>query len=254
MGSALVLVLAGAGVGAYFWVSAGTGLPYSPFELTRAQIRVNQLSAAAGCPGSTLAEPKKPSWRLPPERVVDTADTYTATFTTDSGSFTVTLDPARAPRAVNSFVFLAEHGFYNCLTFYRARPVAVFADGRVEPLDGFAESGDPTATGAGGPGYLFTDRAPAAPGARAGAGTVVMVDMHGPGAPPAYGSQFSVLLGTTASERPTPFPPGSEPIGTVTSGLAVLEGISTDGNATPGVDGLPPRVVHRIFDVTIGDQ
>jgi cyclophilin family peptidyl-prolyl cis-trans isomerase len=49
------------------------------------------------------------------------------------------------PLTVNSFVFLAQHGYYNNTTFHR-----VIADF-------MAQGGDPTGTGAGGPGYQFRD-------------------------------------------------------------------------------------------------
>ncbi|HOJ00490.1 MAG TPA: peptidylprolyl isomerase [Anaerolineaceae bacterium] len=59
------------------------------------------------------------------------------------GEFTITLYPAKAPITVNSFVFLVRQGFYDGVTFHRV-------------LDGFvAQGGDPTGTGAGGPGYEF---------------------------------------------------------------------------------------------------
>ena len=46
-----------------------------------------------------------------------------------------------APTAVNEFVFLANHKYYNCLTFHRVIPY--FMD----------QTGDPTGTGDGAVGY-----------------------------------------------------------------------------------------------------
>jgi len=61
------------------------------------------------------------------------------------GEFTISLHPAKAPITVNSFVFLVRQGFYDGVTFHRV-------------LDGFvAQGGDPTGTGAGGPGYEFVN-------------------------------------------------------------------------------------------------
>jgi cyclophilin family peptidyl-prolyl cis-trans isomerase len=61
------------------------------------------------------------------------------------GQFIVKLYPNKAPVTVNSFVFLARDGFYDGVTFHRV-------------LDGFmAQAGDPTGTGAGGPGYKFNN-------------------------------------------------------------------------------------------------
>ena len=61
------------------------------------------------------------------------------------GEFTIDLYPAKAPITVNSFVYLVREGFYDGVTFHRV-------------LDEFvAQGGDPTGTGAGGPGYEFVN-------------------------------------------------------------------------------------------------
>jgi cyclophilin family peptidyl-prolyl cis-trans isomerase len=69
---------------------------------------------------------------------------YRALLTTSKGLITIDLNSTAAPIAVNSFVFLALNHFYDGLKFHRV-------------IDGFmAQGGDPTGTGAGGPGYSFT--------------------------------------------------------------------------------------------------
>jgi len=50
-----------------------------------------------------------------------------------------------APLAVNSFVFLANEGFYDGVTFHRVLE------------DFMAQGGDPTGSGGGGPGYQFAN-------------------------------------------------------------------------------------------------
>ncbi len=76
---------------------------------------------------------------------IDPDNRYIATFRTDKGDIVVELFADRAPRTVNNFVFLARDGFYDNTTFHRV-------------LDNFmAQGGDPTGTGAGGPGYRFAD-------------------------------------------------------------------------------------------------
>lgn len=70
---------------------------------------------------------------------------YRAIFCTESGPIYIDLLEEFAPVTVNSFVFLADNGFYNNTTFHRV-------------LEGFmAQGGDPTGTGTGGPGYRFED-------------------------------------------------------------------------------------------------
>ena len=80
-----------------------------------------------------------------PEQVIDPAKRYEATITTDRGDIVVALDPSRAPRTVNNFVFLARDGFYDGLTFHRV-------------VDDFViQGGCPLGSGTGGPGYRFDD-------------------------------------------------------------------------------------------------
>jgi peptidyl-prolyl cis-trans isomerase B (cyclophilin B) len=77
---------------------------------------------------------------------IDPAKTYTAIIKTEQGDVTVELDAKQAPVTVNNFVFLAKDGFYDGSTFYR---VIADASGTLH----FAQAGDPTGTGSGGPGY-----------------------------------------------------------------------------------------------------
>jgi peptidyl-prolyl cis-trans isomerase B (cyclophilin B) len=76
------------------------------------------------------------------EQVIDaTKNTYTATIKTDKGDIVMNLFADKAPKTVNNFVFLAQKGYYNGITFHRV--VADF----------IVQGGDPTGTGTGGPGY-----------------------------------------------------------------------------------------------------
>ena len=80
-----------------------------------------------------------------PEQVIDPAHRYEATLTTDKGTIVLDLDPGRAPKTVNNFVFLAREGFYDGLTFHRV-------------VDDFVvQGGCPEGSGRGNPGYRFED-------------------------------------------------------------------------------------------------
>jgi cyclophilin family peptidyl-prolyl cis-trans isomerase len=81
-----------------------------------------------------------------PPMTIDAAKKYFAKFVmANGGEFTVELYPDKAPLTVNSFVFLARDGYFDGVTFHRV-------------LEGFmAQGGDPTGTGAGGPGYQFAN-------------------------------------------------------------------------------------------------
>jgi peptidyl-prolyl cis-trans isomerase B (cyclophilin B) len=79
------------------------------------------------------------------EQVIDPDHHYEATISTDRGDIVIDLDPSRAPRTVNNFVFLARDGFYDGLTFHRV-------------VDDFViQAGCPQGTGTGHPGYRFDD-------------------------------------------------------------------------------------------------
>jgi peptidyl-prolyl cis-trans isomerase B (cyclophilin B) len=88
---------------------------------------------------STAPDPGAPG-------AIDPTKTYTAVIKTEQGDVTVVLDSKDAPVTVNNFVFLAKDGFYDGSTFYR---VIADASGTLH----FAQAGDPTGTGSGGPGY-----------------------------------------------------------------------------------------------------
>jgi len=80
-----------------------------------------------------------------PEMTIDTEAVYYATFKTEKGDMRIRLFADQAPITVNNFIFLARDGYYNNTHFHRV-------------LENFmAQGGDPTGSGAGGPGYQFQD-------------------------------------------------------------------------------------------------
>ena len=68
-----------------------------------------------------------------------------AVIETDRGDIRLDLYPDEAPVTVASFVNLAERGYYDGIRFHRVVPNFVI------------QGGDPTGSGAGGPGYKFED-------------------------------------------------------------------------------------------------
>lgn len=97
-------------------------------------------------PTQNQAETGMKQYNSAPAMMIDVNKKYFATFQMEKGgSFKVQLFPDKAPITVNSFVFLARDGFFDGVTFHRV-------------LEGFmAQGGDPTGTGAGGPGYEFVN-------------------------------------------------------------------------------------------------
>lgn len=84
-------------------------------------------------------------YAAPPEMQIDPQKIYLATFITDLGEIKVELFADKAPRTVNNFVFLSQDGYYDETIFHRVIP------------EFMAQGGDPSGTGAGGPGYQFDD-------------------------------------------------------------------------------------------------
>ena len=79
------------------------------------------------------------------EQVLEAGRDYAALLVTSKGTMTLELYEEETPETVNNFVFLARNHFYDGIVFHRV-------------LDGFmAQTGDPTGTGTGGPGYEFAD-------------------------------------------------------------------------------------------------
>ncbi len=131
------------------------------------------------------------------------------------GEFVIQLFANKAPRTVNSFVFLARNGFYDGTTFHRV-------------LDGFmAQGGDPAGTGGGGPGYEFPNEKNDLQFDKAG---VVAMANAGPNT---NGSQFFIMFGPYGlSESDYTI------FGQVISGMDVVNGITRrDPNQNPAFPG-----------------
>ena len=104
----------------------------------------------------------------------------TARFTTSLGEFRIELLDDMAPRTTKNFSDLVEKKFYDGVTFHRV-------------IAGFMiQTGDPTGTGRGGPGYTIPDEIHRS--LRHREGTVSMASAG----PDTGGSQFFITLDTAA--------------------------------------------------------
>ncbi len=158
---------------------------------------------------------------------IDPNKTYTATIKTTDGDMTAELYPKDAPQTVNNFVFLADQHFYDNVKFHRI-------------IKGFmVQTGDPTGTGAGGPGYRFPDEKVTRPYSR---GTLAMANAG----PNTNGSQFFIM------HADYPLPPNYTIFGKLTGGLDVLDKIANTPVAASrsGEQSVPTQDV-RIDAVTI---
>lgn len=158
------------------------------------------------------------TWDEPPAMAIDLSKAYTATIQTEKGTIVIRLLPEQAPQTVNNFVFLARQGFYDGSTFHRVLPGFV------------AQGGDPTGTGAGGPGYTIPDEL-ATPMIFDRAGLVAMAKTP---LPDSAGSQFFITLGPAPNlnNQYTIF-------GEVVEGMNVVEQLTPrdpdlDSQAPPG--------------------
>jgi len=163
-----------------------------------------------------------------PPMVIDPLKNYSATLHTEQGDITIELYSEDAPLAVNNFVFLANEGWYDGVTFHRVLPGFV------------AQAGDPTGTGLGGPGYAFENEvSDNLSFDRAG-----VVGMANAG-PDSNGSQFYITL------APVPHLDGGYTIfGQVIAGMDVVESI-TPRDPQQG-SSLPPG--DKIVSVTIVEK
>lgn len=87
----------------------------------------------------------KPTYSDLPDMQLKAGADYRAKIKTSKGTIEVDLLEDNAPETVNNFVFLAQEGFYDGLTFHRT--ISNF----------MIQGGDPDGNGSGGPGYKFAD-------------------------------------------------------------------------------------------------
>jgi cyclophilin family peptidyl-prolyl cis-trans isomerase len=197
----------------------------------RLQAQATAVAVKAGCPASTQSTVNTQKYAAAPPTTIDPTKTYTATVVTTAGTFVITLDPKTAPVTVNNFVFLADKGYYHCVIFHRVIP-------------GFMDqTGDPTGTGQGGPGYTIGDENPPKAAAGSPQYPVGSVAMANTGQPHSGGSQFFIVVGSQGESLPNSY----ALFGQVSSGMSVVDTINQQGSA----QGVPPDVTQRIISVTI---
>ena len=167
-----------------------------------------------------LSEERKTRFDNPQQVLEDGVD-YVAAIDTNKGRILIDLFRESAPETVNNFVFLALNRYYDGIVFHRVLE------------DFMAQTGDPTGTGSGGPGYEFGDEFdPMKPHDAKG---VVSMANAGPGT---NGSQFFITF------IPTPWLDGKHSVfGKVIDGEDVLDRLQ---RIDPGQRGVQPDVMERV--------
>lgn len=156
-------------------------------------------------------------FETPPPMTIDASKDYQAVLKTEKGDIRIDLFEDEAPQTVNNFVFLAQQGWYEANTFFLVIP------------NFYAQSGDPSDTGRGYPGYrvsgeeqngLVFDRE----------GLVAM--SHSPGQPSEAGSQFFITFGPLPNHE-TEWDGQYTIFGVVTEGMDVVQSLTPRNPGDP---------------------
>jgi peptidyl-prolyl cis-trans isomerase B (cyclophilin B) len=198
-------------------------------------------------PQNASANDKLRDVGTPPTRDLPTSGTADMMVSTNQGVIRVALDVAKAPCAAASFTHLANQGFYGNTECHQL----LTGDTGIHAL----RCGDPSGSGTGGPTYTFYDEnVPAAPtpdpsasGSAAPAkplypkGTVAMAT----DTPGLNGSQFYIFYQDSRPDVQTTI------VGTVTSGLDVIEKIAKAGTVDNGSAVKKPKLGVKIQNFTV---
>ena len=222
----IVLTLALAGCGGSSKSSSGA---------STASSTTTAAASAAPCRTVSVPPPKGSPHLAAPHTRLDPDRTYTVTVATNCGTFAFTLDVRQSPKTSASFDALVTRGFFDGLTFQRV-------------ASGFViQGGDPTGTGAGGPGYTVVEAPPKDTQYVRGDVAMAKTQTEPSGA---SGSQFFVVTAADATQS-AGLTPDYALVGKVVSGLDVVEKIGALPTNPPG-DGTPtPAVVMSKVSVSV---
>ena len=183
---------------------------------------VNPPPAETPCPSAVAPHPvanARHAYSTAPADALQVGMEYTATMCTSRGVIKIALRGGVAPQTVNAFIFLADSGYYDGLTFHRVCPSASdpSCGGGTSQLH-IAQGGDPNGDGTGrGPGFVIPDERPAG---GYSIGTVALArpaNQDGSKIPNSSGGQFFIDTGDNK------FSPDYNIFGDVIAGLTVAQ-------------------------------
>lgn len=183
-----------------------------------------QLTDTSPAPGPAAFKAIQHAYSKAPAMTIDVHKFYCAGINTNRGRIVIELDPQYAPMTVNNFVFLAQHHFYDGLVFHRVVPGFV------------VQTGDPTGTGKGGPGYTFKDEPVL------GNYTEGWVAMANSG-PNTNGSQFFICTADDTHRLAKQY----NLFGHVVDGLGVLLKIQGPNPDDPSTKNIKPDVIDHLI-------
>lgn len=192
-------------------------------------------NTGADCQYPSAREASKPVEPPRTGKVPTDPAQVSVSMATTQGNIGLQLDNGKSPCTVNSFVSLAQQGYFDDTVCHRLTTT---------PGLSVLQCGDPTGTGSGGPGYQFaneypTDQYPAgSPGVQNTVtyprGTLAMANA-GPGT---NGSQFFLVYADSQ------LPPQYTVFGTIDeTGLATLDRVANGGVQGGAGDGAPANEV-----------
>jgi cyclophilin family peptidyl-prolyl cis-trans isomerase len=190
------------------------------------------VACGATAPADANKQPQQFA-KAPPMKI-DPKKTYTATLDTSCGKIAIRLLADTAPKTVNSFVFLANKGYFDGTHFHRI-------DTSIDIIQG----GDPTGTGQGSPGYTIPDELTG--NESYGPGVVAMANAGAN----TGGSQFFIVYGPNGHKLDSA--PNYTIFGRIVKGLDVAKKIATIPvqNPSAGIAGQQPSQTVYIDKVTV---
>ena len=193
----------------------------------------NEADDGAGNSCEYVADDAPPARPVdPPPAAPEVSGQAPVTLSTSVGDLSMTLDAETAPCTVNSFLSLAEQGYFDGTACHRLTTEGIFV----------LQCGDPTGTGAGGPGYAFADEL--AGTETYPAGTLAMANA---GAADTNGSQFFMVYADTM------LPPSYTVFGRLDDASVRTVAEVAENGTTSGTPDGPPRQQVTIESVAIGE-
>jgi peptidyl-prolyl cis-trans isomerase B (cyclophilin B) len=251
------------------WIAGGSvlavlvvvGVVFLVIDATSGGKKTTPAAASSGGPTTCQwtpnpnpsASPKPPAnpdlknTGMPPTTDIPDVGTRDMTLNTNQGQITVGLDLVHSPCAAASFNYLASKHYFDNSTCHRLVTSGIYV----------LQCGDPTGSGRGGPSYTFgheylpVDDIPVyAQG---------VVAMANPGDQDANGSQFFIVYkdipmttDPNSGQQASVLPAQYTVIGTVTSGMDVVQKIANAGVAGKGQTDGKPKLPVDIKTLTVG--
>jgi peptidyl-prolyl cis-trans isomerase B (cyclophilin B) len=191
-------------------------------------------TSSSEAPGTTCSYPGSPAGAAkevePPPEEPAVSGQVEVTLATGVGDLAATLDADATPCTVNSFVSLAEQGYFDGTRCHRLTTAGIYV----------LQCGDPSGSGMGGPGFTFEDELTGSE--TYGAGTLAMANAG----PDTNGSQFFIVYDDSQLD------PNYTVFGQVDeASLELVADVAAQGTETGEPDGAPKQPVE-IDAVSVG--